>query len=113
MSFLARLWLYISLGAMGIVWEEASPLIGGLAAHNRHLRLSVVIVAVALGTWIPTVLLYFLGRWRGTRVRKRWPKWRPLIIRSVKVVRRHPWRASLAVRWAWGLRLPLPFACGV
>jgi membrane protein DedA with SNARE-associated domain len=29
------------------------------------------------------------------------------------VVRRHPWRASLLVRFAWGLRLPLPIACGV
>ena len=29
-----------------------------------------------------------------------------------KVVRRHPWRSSIAVRWAFGLRLTLPLACG-
>jgi membrane protein DedA with SNARE-associated domain len=28
------------------------------------------------------------------------------------VVRRHPWRSSLAIRFAYGLRLPLPIACG-
>ena len=113
MTFLHRLAAYITLGAMGIVWEEASPLIGGIAAQDRHLRLSRVILAVALGTWIATFLLYLLGRWQGAWLRKRWPRFRRLILRSVIAVRRHPWRASLAVRFAWGLRLPLPIACGV
>lgn len=34
------------------------------------------------------------------------------MIRTFKIVRRHPWRASMAVRWAYGLRLTLPIACG-
>lgn len=113
MSFLERLWAYVTLGAMGIIWEEASPLIGGLAAHDRNLGLLSVINAVALGTWIAGMLLYLVGRWRGRWVRKHWRKARPLILRSVAIVRRHPWRASLAVRFAFGLRLALPFACGV
>ena len=113
MSFLERLGAYITLGAMGIVVEEASPLMGGLAAHDRHLRLISVILAVALGTWLSGLGLYLLGRWRGRWLRKRWPRFRNAIIRSVALVRRHPWRASLAVRFAWGLRLVLPVACGV
>ncbi len=113
MTFLQRMWAYITLGAMGVVVEEASPLMGGLAAHDRHLRLSVVIVAVALGTWVASLLLYLLGRWRGRWLRKRWPRFRKLILRSVALVRRHPWRATFATRFAWGLRLPLPIACGV
>ena len=113
MSFLERMWAYITLGAMGIVWEEASPLLGGLAAHDRNLRLSSVVMAVALGTWLATFVLYLLGRARGHWLRKRWPRFRKLILRSVALVRRHPWRASLMVRFAYGLRLPLPLACGV
>lgn len=113
MTFLARMWAYVTLGAMGIVWEEASPLLGGLAAHDRRLRLLPVILAIALGTWAATLLLYLLGRVRGRWLRKRWPRFRQLIIRSVALVRRHPWRASLLVRFAYGLRLPLPIACGV
>ena len=31
---------------------------------------------------------------------------------ALAIVQRHPWRASLAVRFAYGLRLPLPIACG-
>jgi membrane protein DedA with SNARE-associated domain len=34
------------------------------------------------------------------------------MLRTLKIVRRHPWRASIAVRWAYGLRLTLPIACG-
>jgi membrane protein DedA with SNARE-associated domain len=34
------------------------------------------------------------------------------MVRTFRIVRRHPWRASIAVRWAYGLRLTLPIACG-
>lgn len=112
MSILERMWAYVTLGAMGLVWEEASPLIGGLAAYDRNLRLLSVIIAVALGTWIASVGVYFLGRWRGRWMRKRWPRTRPMILRSVAIVRRHPWRSSLAARFAYGLRLPILLACG-
>lgn len=113
MSILERMWAYVTLGAMGLVWEEASPLIGGLAAYDRNLRLLSVIVAVALGTWIASLGVYFLGRWRGRWMRKRWPRARPVILRSVAIVRRHPWKSSLAARFAYGLRLPILLACGL
>ncbi len=34
------------------------------------------------------------------------------MVRALRIVRRHPWRSSCAVRWAYGLRLTLPIACG-
>jgi membrane protein DedA with SNARE-associated domain len=113
MSFLERMWAYITLGATGSFVGEASPLIGGLAAFDRRLALVPVIAAVALGTWLGCLGFYFVGRWQGRSIRKRWPKLRPLIIRSIAIVRRHPWRASLASRFAYGLRIALPIACGV
>jgi membrane protein DedA with SNARE-associated domain len=113
MTLLERLWAYVTLGAMGSLWGEASPLLGGLAAHDRRLALWPVIVAVAIGTWLGVLGFYALGRARGKWVRKRWPKARPLILRSVALVRRHPWRASLASRFAYGVRIALPLACGI
>ena len=107
-----RLWAYITLGATGIITEEATPLVGGLMAHNGHLSLVAVGAWITAGTWIAHILLYYLGRWRGDWVRKRWPKLRVYMLRVFRVVRRHPWRCSLAVRWAYGLRLTLPIACG-
>ena len=111
-EFLGRLWAYITLGATGIITEEATPLIGGLAAHDGRLRLTLVGFWVAGGTWIAGFGLYYIGRWRGDWARRRWPHLRTLMVRMFRVVRRHPWRSSVAVRWAYGLRLTLPIACG-
>ena len=57
--------------------------------------------------------LYFLGRWRSVWIRKRWPRLARPLARTLLGVRRAPWRSSLAVRYAYGLRLTLPIACGV
>ena len=113
MNVLERLWAYVTLGAMGSLWGEASPLLGGLAAQQRELNPWWVMGAVAVGTWIGVLGFYALGRWRGKWVRKRWPRARPIILRSVAIVRRHPWRASLGSRFAYGVRIALPIACGI
>ena len=109
---MAKLWAYVTLGASGLVTEEATPLIGGLAAHDGHLNLVAVGAWVAAGTWIAALGLYYVGRIRGDWARKRFPRLRAFMLRALKIVRRHPWRSSLAVRWAYSLRLTLPIACG-
>jgi membrane protein DedA with SNARE-associated domain len=113
MNFLERLWAYITLGAMGFVVEEAAPLFGGVQAWDRHLHIVPVIAALSLGTWVTGLALYGLGRAQSRSVRKRFPKLRPLVLQAAAIVRRHPWRAALGVRFAFGLRIPLPIACGV
>jgi membrane protein DedA with SNARE-associated domain len=111
-ELLGQLWAYLTLAATGIITEEATPLIGGLAAHDGRLHLSLVIMWVTGGTWVADLGLYYVGRWRGRWVRRRWPAIRTFMYRALKIVRRHPWRSSVAVRWAYGLRLTLPIACG-
>jgi membrane protein DedA with SNARE-associated domain len=112
MSFAERLWKYAALGATSIVGEEANPILGGIAVRHGGAGVLGVIVAVMLGTWAASILLYFIGRWRIDWVRARWPDKRRLLTGALMIVRRNPWRASLAVRFAYGLRLPLPIACG-
>jgi membrane protein DedA with SNARE-associated domain len=113
MTLLQKLWAYITLGAMGFLVEEAAPLFGGVQAYDRNFRLTLAIIAVALGTWTTGLALYFLGRWQSERVRRAFPKLRPLVLQAAAIVRRHPWRAAFGVRFAFGLRIPLPIACGV
>ena len=113
MTFFERMWAYITLGATGAFVGEASPLIGGVAAFDRNLLLVNVVIAVALGTWLGNLAMYFLGRWQERWLRKRWPKLRPYVLRSIKIVRRNPWRVSLLIRFAYGLRIALPIGCGV
>ena len=50
--------------------EEASPLVGGLMAHDGHLKLAAVGAWITAGTWIADILLYYLGRWRGDWLRE-------------------------------------------
>ena len=109
---LHRAWEYLLLALSGIVTEEATPLIGGLRVHTGHLKLGPVMFWVAVGTWTAHILLYYVGRWRSAWVQRRFPRARRMIQKVLEVVRRHPWRSSLAVRFAYGLRLTLPIACG-
>jgi len=109
---LERLWKYTALGATSIILEETNPILGGIAVRHGRADLAAVIVAVAVGTWIASLALYFVGRWRIDWVRKRWPDKRRLLTGALTIVRRHPWRSTLAIRFAYGLRLPLPVACG-
>jgi membrane protein DedA with SNARE-associated domain len=111
-EFVHRLWAYLTLGLTGIITEEATPLIGGLAAHDGRLRLSAVGIWIAGGTWAADIGLYYVGRWHGDWARRRWPRLRTFMVAMLRIVRRHPWRSSIAVRWAYGLRLTLPIACG-
>ena len=112
MTLLERLWKYTALGASSIVFEEANPIVGGIAARHGRAGMLGVVVAVALGTWVASIALYYVGRWRIDWVRARWPEKHRLLDGALAIVERHPWRASLAVRFAYGLRLPLPIACG-
>ncbi len=112
MPLLERLWKYAALGATSIVFEETNPILGGIAVRHGRASLFAVIVAVAVGTWIASIALYYVGRWRIDWVRRRFPDRRRLLIGALTLVRRHPWRASLAIRFAYGLRLPVPIACG-
>ncbi len=112
MTLLERLWKYTALGASSIVFEEANPIFGGIAARHGRAGMLGVVVAVTLGSWAASLALYYIGRWRIDWVRAKWPEKHRLLDGALAIVGRHPWRASLAVRFAYGLRLPLPIACG-
>jgi len=112
LSHLAEAWAYITLGASGIITEEAAPIVGGFAAHEGHLGLIRVMLACSIGTWVAAVTLYALGRWRGKWVRRRFPRAGRYMTRLIVFVRRSPWKATFAVRFAFGIRIVFPVACG-
>ena len=112
MTLLEKLWKYTALGVTSIIMEEANPIFGGIAVRHGRAGMLGVIVSVALGTWVASIALYYVGRWRIDWVRARWPEKHQLLDGALRIVQRHPWRASLAVRFAYGLRIVLPIACG-
>ncbi len=112
LSHLAEAWAYVTLGASGIITEEAAPIVGGFAAHEGHLGFVRVVLACSIGTWAAGVALYALGRWRSKWVRNRFRKVGRYVTRLLVFVRRSPWRSTFAVRFAFGIRIVLPIACG-
>ena len=112
MTPLEKLWKYTALGASSIVFEETNPIFGAIATRHGRAGMVEVVVAVAIGVWVASIALYLVGRWRIDWVRARWPEKHRLLDGALAHVERHPWLASLAVRFAYGLRLPLPIACG-
>jgi membrane protein DedA with SNARE-associated domain len=105
-------WTYAVLGASAIVIEELAPIFGGIAAHEGELRIARVILAITLGGWVATLLLYVLGRWKWEMIRRRFPRVRATGTVALRAVRRNQLKASLLLRFAFGLRIVLPMACG-
>ncbi|HEY0777238.1 MAG TPA: VTT domain-containing protein [Gemmatirosa sp.] len=113
LSPLEQLSAYLTLAVTPIITEEFAPILGGLAVSQGQLGLVRVIVAVTVGGWIATALLYLLGAWQGPWVRRRFPQAGRAMDALTRAVCKRPWRASFAVRIAFGARLLLPLACGV
>ena len=105
-------WTYVALAATVIVVEEVTPIFGGIAANQGDLQLDRVILAITLGGWIATSILYVLGRLKWEWIRRRFPRVRATGTVALRVVGRNPLKASLFVRFPFGLRLVLPMACG-
>jgi len=105
-------WAYLALAVGPIVTEELAPILAGIEIGRGDLPLVPALVVMAVGGWVATTLIYALGRWRGRWVRRRFPRADRTIKRLLRATRRRPWRAAFLVRWAFGLRVLLPLACG-
>jgi len=105
-------WTYVVLGASAIITEELAPIFGGIAVHEGELRLLPLLFGITLGGWIATAILYALGRLKWEAIRRRFPRTRATGTVALRVVRRNPLTASFLVRFAFGLRIVLPMACG-
>jgi len=98
--------LYITILVATAFQEEFAPLAGGLAAHHGHGEVWLVGLAVAAGSWLHGIVLFQVGR-RGRGIIGR-----PALRKPLDLVRGHPLRSMLGIRFAYGLRLGLPIACG-
>lgn len=113
--FLSRFeafWAYLTLGTSAIVTEELAPLVGGFAAEQGHLGFVRVTLACALGVWVATLLLYFIGRWRAAYVRLMLRRSPPVVKKLLRAMRWNPWRSTVAARFVFGGRIAVPLACG-
>lgn len=104
-------------GPVLFVWAwlqgEAAVIVGGSLAAQGYWPWW----AVALVACVPAVSghqIYFaLGRRYGAALLERLPaRWGPAIERARRLVQDHDARIMLFMRFAYGIRLPLPIICG-
>ena len=87
-------------------------MLAGFAAHQGHLHVLRALLACAIGSWLADVALYSLGLSRAAGLLRRSQWLASSTERLLRAVQRHPGRASLATRFAYGARLILPVTCG-
>ncbi|MGQ9660303.1 MAG: DedA family protein [Thermochromatium sp.] len=99
---------------VGTVLEgESVLLVAGYAAHRGYLDFPAVVTLAWLGAVLGDQAWFWLGRRHGSWLLARRPGLRARMDGALALISRHPGKAALAMRFAWGLRTALPIAMGM
>ncbi|AIX74362.1 MAG: DedA family protein [Mixta calida] len=103
---------YLAVVIGCIAEGETFALLGGVIAHEKLLRYSGVVLAVALGGFLGDQLLFWIGRRFGTRILRRFKKHQGKLKRANSMIRRHPVLFIIGVRFMYGFRTIGPIIIG-
>lgn len=98
---------------IGCVMEgETILILGGMAAHQHLLKLWPVIAWASAGGMLGDQLLFWSGRYFGTRLLPRLKRQQAQIKRVTGLIERYPSTAVFSVRFLYGMRLVGPMVIG-
>ncbi|MDI1477357.1 DedA family protein [Polyangium sp. y55x31] len=110
MQHLIETYGYVAV-LIGTFFEgETVAILGGFAAHQRHLRYSLVVLLAFVGSVLGDQVAYLLGRHYGRSFVDRRPKLVPHVARATALLERHPVLFILGFRFIYGLRNVAPVA---
>ena len=92
---------------------ETILIMGGFAAHQGYLHLSMVIVAAFAGSLSGDQLYFYLGRRHGQTILAKRPSWQARVDKVEKLMKRYRVLVILAYRFFYGTRSITPFAIGL
>lgn len=92
---------------------ETILVVAGFAAYEAYLDLPWVIVTAFFGSLFGDQLYFFIGRYKGRSLLKRYRSWEPRVNRFRKMMDRHDTWFILVFRFLYGLRTVAPFAIGL
>jgi len=92
---------------------ETILLIAGFLSFAGHLELHWSILAAFVGSSAGDQLYFFIGRFQGRKLLKRFPAWRERTDRVFYHVHKHQNLLILSFRFFYGLRNVTPFAIGM
>jgi membrane protein DedA with SNARE-associated domain len=92
---------------------ETILVVAGFAAYEAYLELPLVILFAFLGSLFGDQLYFFIGRYKGQSLLKKYKSWEPRVARFRKLMSRHDTWFILVFRFLYGLRTVAPFAIGL
>lgn len=105
-------------GPVLFVWAwlqgEAAVIVGASLAAQGYWPWWAVWLVACVPAAAGHQIYFLLGRWFGDRLISSFPaRWYAAIERARALIRGHDARVMLFMRFAYGVRLPLPIMCGV
>jgi len=97
-------------------WTQGEPAViaGGALAAEGYWHWYEFCLAAAIPSAIGHQIYYWVGKRFGTRLIHRLPKrWQPSIAAARSLLLRHEKKILPFMRFAYGVRGPLPYACGM
>jgi len=92
---------------------ETILVVAGFAAYEAYLELPLVILFAFLGSLLGDQLYFFIGRYKGRSLLKKYRSWEPRVNRFRNLMDRHNTWFILIFRFLYGLRTVAPFAIGL
>ncbi|MFU9138190.1 DedA family protein [Erwinia tasmaniensis] len=103
---------YLALFIGCIAEGETFTLLGGVAAHEGLLHYGWVLLVAMLGGILGDTGLFFIGRYYGSAILKRFKKHQKQIARANRLIRKRPVLFVIGVRFMYGLRIVGPIIIG-
>ena len=108
----------LGLSPVLFIWAwlqgEAAVIVAGSLAAQGHWPWWAVWLIAAIPATVGHQIYYQLGRWFGERILRRLPqRTQPAIERARVLIRTHETTVLTVMRFAYGIRMPLPILCGV
>lgn len=103
---------YLALFIGCIAEGETFTLLGGVAAHEGLLHYGWVVAVAMAGGILGDTALFFLGRYYGTPILKKFKKHQKQIAKANRLIRRRPVLFVIGVRFMYGLRIIGPVIIG-
>ena len=102
------------LVACGALVEGDTFLIAGGVAAQKHLLngLNLIVISIFL-SMVHDGLLFYVGRFMGIRLLKKYPKIESKMAKALKYIDKYGVLAILILRFAYGLRTLIPLAIGM
>lgn len=103
---------YLALFIGCIAEGETFTLLGGVAAHEGLLHYGWVVAVAMAGGILGDTALFFLGRYYGSPILKKFKKHQKQIAKANRLIRRRPVLFVIGVRFMYGLRIIGPVIIG-